>query len=40
LIAGASAPFLFFSIYLSIYPLSAPPDGGKRLTTREQIGGT
>jgi hypothetical protein len=31
--------FYFFSIYLSICPLSAPPDGGKRLTASEQIRG-
>ena len=40
LIAGAAAPFFIFpSIYFSFYPLSAPPDGGKRLTASEQIRG-
>ena len=34
-----SAVFYFFSIYLSICPLSAPPDGGKRLMASEQIRG-
>mgnify|MGYP006973334697 CR=1 FL=1 len=34
-----SAVFIFFSIYLSIYSLNAPPDGGKRLMASEQIGG-
>ena len=39
LIAGAIAPFFIFpSIYLSFYPLNAPPDGGKCLTASEQIG--
>lgn len=32
-----SAVFIFFSIYRFIYLLSAPPDGGKRLTASEQI---
>ena len=37
LIAGAAAPFFIFpSIYFSFYPLSAPPDGGKRLRACEQ----
>lgn len=37
LIAGASAPFTpSLSIFLSFYPLSAPPEGGKRLTASQQ----
>ena len=39
LIAGAAAPFFIFpSIYFSFYPLSAPPDGGKRLRRANKLG--
>ena len=31
-----SAVFTYLSIFLSFYPLSAPPDGGKRLRACEQ----